>query len=87
MTRNRHLLLTAACLAAIAFLLPRFGIASNGLALALWAANLFVSYLGYRNGHYRPFWCLWALLTVVGFIVFGVTSPLSLLMVAIVLIG
>lgn len=81
------MLLTAACLAVIAFLLPRFGIASNALALALWAANLFVSYLGFRTGNYRPFWLIWTILTVVGFIVFGVTSPLSLLVVAIVLVG
>lgn len=87
MTQTRHLLLTAAGLAAIAFLLPRFGIASNGLALALWCANLFVSYLGFRNGCYRPFWLTWGLVTVAGFVLFGVTSPLSLFMVAIVLFG
>ena len=85
MMQNRHLVLTAAGLAAIAFLLPRLGIASNGVALALWVANLFVSYLGFRNGRYRPFWLTWGLVTVAGFVLFGVTSPLSLFMVAIVL--
>ncbi|THV25065.1 hypothetical protein [Peteryoungia ipomoeae] len=87
MTQNRDLLLMATGLAAISFLLPRFGIASNGLALVLWGANLFVSYLGFRTGNYRPFWLTWATLTVVGFILFGVTGPLSLLMVAVVLVG
>lgn len=85
MMQNRHLLLTAAGLAAIAFLLPRLGIASKGVALALWGANLFVSYLGFRNGSYRPFWLTWGCATVAGLILFGVTSPLSLFMVAIVL--
>ena len=87
MMQTRDLLLIAAGLAAASFLLPRLGIASNGLALALWGANLFVSYLGFRTRNYRRFWLIWAILTVVGFILFGVTSPLSLLMVAAVLFG
>lgn len=87
MTKNQRLLISAVVIAAVAQMLPILGISSNLLAVALVAANLLISFLGFRDGRYRIFWLIWGLLTVIAFVLFGLTGPLSLVTVTFFLLG
>jgi len=59
---------------------PVFGIRGFPLGLAFFAINLIICLYGFRTGRLRSFWVTWAMFSVAGLVVFGMTTPLDVLL-------
>lgn len=51
-----------------------------GFATVIFALNLALCGLGARTGRFRPFWIAYAAACVLSLVLFGMTSPISLLL-------
>lgn len=86
MNANR-LLLLASILAGISQVLPMMGIGSIWTSSLLVTLNFLICFIGYRTGQYRPFWLVWGIATLLVFVALGLSNPLSLLTVGLLMLG
>jgi hypothetical protein len=86
MNANR-LLLLGSILAGISLALPMVGIRSIWTSSLLVTLTLVTCFLGFRTGQYRPFWLVWGIATLFLFVALGLSNPLSLLPVGLLILG
>lgn len=57
------------------------GIRGFTIGLTFFVLNLFLSALGLATGKYRVFWLCWLVVSIAGFILAGMTTPVGMLLV------
>lgn len=85
MTSAIRLLIFAIVLAGIAQVLPVMGIKSTWVSSLLVTTNVLICLLGYRTGRYRLFWLVWGVATLLAFLAFGLSNPLSFITAGLVI--
>ncbi|HLP69290.1 MAG TPA: hypothetical protein VK181_17370 [Rhizobium sp.] len=86
MTSANRLLIFAIILAGVAQVLPVMEIKSTWIGSLLVTTNVLICLLGYRTGRYRLFWLVWGLATLLAFLAFGLSNPLSFVTVGLIIV-
>jgi len=85
-TIANRLLIFAIILAGVAQALPVMGIRSTWISSLLVTINVLICLLGYRTGRYRLLWLVWGLATLLAFLAFGLSNPLSFVRVGLAIV-